>query len=81
MLGRKKYRKGKRYMFSVGGVYSSGRYGSSQDRCFLTCNVLLLTASMDALDMFNEVMKFVRASNEVSTETPIFVNLYHVESN
>jgi hypothetical protein len=81
MLGRKKYRKGKTYMFVVGGVYSSGLYGTTQDKIFLNANVLLLKRSLDALEMFQEVMAFVKNANNVPDDTSMFMNLYHIESN
>jgi hypothetical protein len=80
MLGRKKYRKGKTYMFVAGGVYSSGLYGTTQDKIFLNANALRLNESLSALEMFQEVTAFVKNANNVPKDTSVFINLYHVES-
>lgn len=79
MFGRKKYRKGKRYTYVASGTFSSGAYGTAQDKIFLSSNTLLITGSMDALEMFNEVLRHVKISQGLEPDHNVFLNSYHVE--
>jgi hypothetical protein len=81
MFGRKKYRKGRKYTYVVSGTYNSGKNGPGQDRLFLSANTLLITNSMDPLEMFNEVLRHVKIAQEVKPDHNVFLNSYHVESN
>lgn len=81
MLGRKKYRKGKKYTYVVSGTFSSGSYGDAQDKVFVSANSLRIINSMDALEMFGEVMRHVKIVQGVKPDHPVFINSYHIESN
>jgi len=82
MLGRKKYRAGKKYTYMVGGSFNSNLNNPShKDKYFLATNTLLVTRSMDAFGMMNEIMYHVKNGLGVSQATELIPNLYHVESN
>lgn len=81
IFGNKKYRKGKSYTYVVSGTYSSGERGPGQDRIFLNSNTLKIVNSMDALEMFTEVLLHVKRAQGVEPDHNVFLTSYHVESN
>lgn len=81
MFGRKKYRKGREYTYVVGGTFSSGKYTGVQDKIFINSKKLTIINSMDAYEMFEEVMRHVKDSQNVSQDHAVFLTFYHVERN
>ncbi|QQV92585.1 hypothetical protein SEA_MEGANTHEEKILLA_248 [Streptomyces phage MeganTheeKilla] len=81
MFNRKKYRKGKKYTYVVSGTFSSGEVGPVQDKHFLMADTLLITNSMNALEMFNEVLRHVKIGQKVESNHPVLLKSYHVERN
>ncbi|QZE11348.1 hypothetical protein SEA_FORREST_244 [Streptomyces phage Forrest] len=79
MFGRKKYRKGKKYTYVASGTFSSGEKGPAQDKIFLMADTLLISNSMDALEMFNEVLRHIKIGQKVKPDHPVFLNSYHIE--
>ena len=80
MFGRKKYRKGKTYMYMVCGTKRQAPYLSSS---FMSSGSLTLNRDMDACEMRDEVLFHVRGVqgiNETDDAGNYAFDFYYVES-
>lgn len=81
MFGRKKYRKGKSYTYVTTGTFSSGEHGLALDKIFMNSQTLTITNSMDAGEMFREVLWHVKKAQGVEEDHDVFLTSYHIEPN
>lgn len=81
MFGRKKYRKGKSYTYVTTGTFSSGNHGERLDKIFVNSQTLTIINSMNALEMFNEVLSHVKRAQGVEQDHDVFLTSYHIEPN
>jgi hypothetical protein len=78
LMSRKKYRAGQTYFYLVSGIKHHSSY---QTATFNIGGTLTLKNDLDPVEMYNEVMFFVKKEAELTEEYGNYaIYSYHVES-
>jgi hypothetical protein len=79
MQSKPKYRRGTRYAYMITFSYSPAPYPAGAMKIAVCNGSFVLTRTVTAVEMMNEVIRQAKKVNDLPDDTVIFPSLYHVE--